>query len=70
VTCEWIGKTINELVVSLRLALAGMLELERTMPDDLFRLTVPPPTEDCYTSNGYLKKKCRYDKKLADLQKV
>jgi len=40
------------------------------MPEDLFRLTVPPPMDNCYTSNGYLKKKCRYDKDLADLYKV
>jgi len=46
------------------------VELDRTMPEDLFRLTVPPPMDNCYTSNGYLKKKCRYDKDLADLYKV
>ena len=40
------------------------------MPEDEFRLSVPPPVEDCYTSSGYLKKKCRYDKHLADLYKV
>ena len=40
------------------------------MRDELFKLTVPPPAENCYTSNGYLKTKCRYNKKLADLQKV
>ena len=40
------------------------------MAEDEFRLTVPPPVDDCYTSNGYLKKKCRYDKELADLYKV
>jgi len=50
--------------------LPGLVELERTTSDDLLRLTVPPPTDDCYTSNGYLKKKCQYDKNLADLYKV
>jgi len=48
----------------------GMVELERTMPEDLFKLTVPPPADDCYTANGYLKKKCQYDKDLSELYKV
>ena len=50
--------------------MSGMLELERTMPEDLFKLTVPAPTDDCYTLNGYIKKKCKYDKDLAELYKV
>jgi len=48
----------------------GLTELERTMPENLFKVTMPPPMDDCYTSNGYLKKKCQYDKNLADLSKV
>jgi len=48
----------------------GIVELEKTMPEDLFKLTVPPPAEDCYTSNGYVKKRCQYDKDLAELYKV
>jgi len=50
--------------------IVDFLELERTMPEDLFKLTIPPPTEDCYTASGYLKTKCQYDKDLAELYKV
>ena len=50
--------------------MGGVCELERWMREDLFKLTVPPPADDCFTANGYLKKKCRYDKQLADLYKV
>jgi hypothetical protein len=56
--------------LSIHAVIAGLLELENSMPDFILKPVVKAPKRQATTQAGFLRRKYRDEKQLADIHKV